>query len=78
MVDMPPEIVELVVWGFSAFWLWLCLAALLKRLGLPRPQVGAAVLGWAGTGFALPWALPLVQHWLALCPELVHRLLSML
>jgi hypothetical protein len=75
---MGSETFGLFVWAFNAFWLWLGLALLLKRFGLPLPEVGAAVLGWIGAGALLPWTLPLAQHWLKVCPDAFHRLLSIL
>jgi hypothetical protein len=75
---MAAETIELLVWAFNAFWLWLGLALLLKRAGLPLPQVGAAVLGWIGAGALLPWALPLAEHWLKLWPDAFHRILAIL
>ncbi len=75
---MAPETTQLLVWAFNAFWLWLGLALLLKRAGLPLPQIGAAVLGWVGAGALLPWTLPLAEHWLKLWPDAFHRVLAFL
>ncbi len=61
---MDPDTTEFLVWAFNAFWLWLGLAVLLKRLRVPLPQVSAAILGWVAAGALLPWAVPLAQHWL--------------
>ncbi len=63
---METSFADLLVWAFSAFWLWLGLAALLRKLGVPLPQLGAALLGWIGAGLVLPWTLPLLQHLLTL------------
>jgi hypothetical protein len=76
--QMAPLVVELVVWAFGAFWLWLGLTLFLRRLGLPLPHLGAAVLGWVGAGLSLPWTLPLVEHWLKLFPEVFHQVLTIL
>ena len=75
---MTAETIEILVWAVNAFWLWLVLAVILRRLGLPLPQVSAAVLGWVGAGALLPWALPLAEHWLDRCPDVFHRLLAIL
>ncbi len=75
---MTAETTEILVWAFNAFWLWLVLAMLLRRLGVPLPQVGAAVLGWIGAGALLPWALPLAEHWLDRWPDVFHWLLAIL
>ncbi len=57
-------VVRIALWGFMAFWLWLGLGATLMTLRVPRPFVVASVLSWIGGGLALPWALPVVDHWL--------------
>jgi hypothetical protein len=71
-----PEIVQLSVWVFGAFWLWLGLAAVLRRLGSPFPDVSAAIVGWIAAGVSLPWVLPLVQHWLRLSTVASHWFLT--
>jgi hypothetical protein len=73
-----PELVELAVWAFGAFWLWLGLTALLRQLGVPLPQLSAAILGWVAAGLSLPWVLPRVEHWLQLSSVASHWLLTML
>jgi hypothetical protein len=75
---MASDVIQLIVWTFNAFWLWLGLAVVLRRLGLPQAQLGAAVLGWLMAGASLPWALPLAEHWLRACPEIFHELLTVL
>jgi len=75
---MTGETTEILVWAFYAFWLWLVLAVLLRRLGLPLPQVSAAVLGWVGAGALLPWTLPLAEQWLDHWPHVVHWLRAVL
>jgi hypothetical protein len=75
---MDPEVVELAVWAFGAFWLWLGLATLLRWLGVPSPHLGAAILGWVAVGLSLPWVLPRVEHWLQLSSVASHWLLTML
>lgn len=70
-------IVELSVWAFGAFWLWLALAALLRRLRLPLPDLGAAIVGWVAAGLSLPWVLPRVEHWLQLSSVASHWLLTL-
>jgi len=75
---MNAGIVGVAVWVFGAFWLWLALAAVLERLGIPLPNVSAAVLGWVATGLSLPWVVPSVEHWLRLSSAASHWLLTML
>ena len=75
---MTADTVEILVWAFNAFWLWLLLAGLLRRLGLPLPQASAAVLGWVCAGALLPWTLPVAEHWLDHFPNMFHWLLAIL
>ena len=75
---MDPEVVELAVWAVGAFWLWIGLATLLRRLGLPLPHISAAILGWVAAGLSLPWVLPRVEHWFQLSSVASHWLLTTL
>jgi len=75
---MTADTIEILVWAFNAFWLWLMLAGLLRRLGLPLSQVSAAVLGWVCAGALLPWTLPVAEHWLGRFPGMFHWLLAVL
>jgi hypothetical protein len=72
------EATQLLVWALVSFWLWVVLTGILKRLGMPLPHVGAAVLGWIGAGVALPWAVPFAEHWLDRWPVAFHWILTML
>jgi hypothetical protein len=72
------EATELLIWAFNAFWLWLALAMLLRRLGFPLPHVSAAVLGWVAAGALLPWAVPLAERWLDRWPGAFHWFLTIL
>lgn len=57
---MPLAIHQLVVWAFTAFWLWLGFMRLFERTALRRPPavVVAAILGWVCAGVLLEWVLP--------------------
>jgi hypothetical protein len=72
------EATQLLIWALVSFWLWVVLTVVLKRLGMPLPHVGAAVLGWIGAGAVLPWAVPLAEHWLDRWPVAVHWILTIL
>jgi hypothetical protein len=73
---MDTELVQFSVWAFGAFWLWLGLAAILRRLGSPLADVSAAIVGWIAAGVSLPWVLPRVEHWLQLSTVASHWLLT--
>jgi len=73
---MDPEIVQFAVWVFGAFWLWLGLSAILRRLGSPLPDASAAIVGWIAAGVSLPWVLPRVEHWLQLSTAASHWFLT--
>jgi hypothetical protein len=75
MAQMLVPAAKMIVWVFNAFWLWLLLLVLLKRLGLPFAAVGAAALSWVGAGLSLPWVLPAVLRWSSL-PLAVARWLA--
>ena len=75
---MTAEATQLLVWALNAFWLWLLLTVLLRRLGVPLPHVGAAVLGWVAAGALLPWVVPLAERWLDGWPGAFHWLLNIL
>jgi len=56
---------HLTAWSFVAFWLWLGLGLLFRRLRLPQGLAVAAVLSCVAAGLWLRWLLPLVLAWLA-------------
>ena len=72
------EATQLLIWALIAFWLWLALTALLRRLGFPLPHVSAAVLGWVAAGALLPWAVPFAERWVDRWPGALHWLLTIL
>ena len=55
--------VRVLLWSLTAFWLWLVLAVILRRLPLPAPSLVAAVLAWVLSGLTLRWTMPWATRW---------------
>ena len=55
--------VRVLLWSVTAFWLWLVLAVILRRLPLPAASLVAAVLAWVLSGLTLRWTMPWATRW---------------
>jgi hypothetical protein len=72
------EATQLLLWTLIAFWLWLALTVVLRRLHIPLPHVSAAILGWVAAAALLPWAVPFAERWLDRWPDALHWLRTIL
>jgi hypothetical protein len=70
-------VLKMTLWAFNAFWLWIGLALVLRKAGLPFAVACAALLGWIGSGLSLPWILPGVVHWLSSASGVTRHFLTM-
>ena len=57
--------VRIAIWAVTAFWLWLALEVVFRRLRLPLPLATAAALSWIGAGLSLGWLVPIVEEGMA-------------
>jgi hypothetical protein len=69
---------RMAIWIFIAFWLWLGLEVLLRKLRLPLAFAIAAALSWIGAELSLRWVLPVVGELMALHLRVPRGFLSML